>query len=139
MRLHLCLSAALLVASLAPAGAAEVQVKVAGGAGAPGEVSCALYSGAEGFPFDASVARLARATEGDVCHFAGIPAGSYAVAVAKLPPGLKGVERDLLGRPKQPWGVSNHVRPMLRAPTFAEAAFAVGAEGVARVSVDIAP
>lgn len=125
----------------APGGARAGDVAVSvSGEGGPGAISCALFSSASSFPFGRTDARYATAApEGgaEVCRFRGVAAGAYAVAVARLPAGQTGVTRDVLGRPRQPWGVSNNVHPVFRPPTFAEARFAAPSDGEVRLDVRI--
>lgn len=131
------LAALTLTAGHAQAG--DIAVSVTGGDG-PGATSCLLFSRAAAFPFGQADARLAvAAPEGgdEICRFRGVAPGAYAVAVARLPVGAKAPARDLLGRPKDPWGVSNNVRPVLRPPTFDEARFEVPAGGELRLDVRI--
>ena len=126
---------------VSPASAGEVVVSVSGETGGPGEIACALFAKPEGFPLGLSSAALRRGpagADGEACRFAGVAPGEYAVAVSVLAKGRDTVDKDFLGRPKQPWGVSNNVRPTLRAPTFAEAAFKVSAQGETRVAVSLA-
>ncbi|MGA2127103.1 MAG: hypothetical protein ABSG76_13225 [Xanthobacteraceae bacterium] len=47
-------------------------------------------------------------------------------------------EKDFLGRSKQRWGICNNLRAV-SGPSFEEAAFGAGAEGVTRIGVEIAP
>ena len=71
-----------------------------------------------------------------MCRFPDVAPGGHAVSVGHDLNGNKRVDVDLLGRPNEPWGVSNNVRPTLRAPRFEEALFKVP-EGSADVIVEI--
>lgn len=103
-------------------------VTVAGIDPQKGEIGIALFSSAEGFPLDDSQAiRVwlpAKAT--NVTHrFAGLAPGQYAVAVGHDLNGNRKTDTNWVGIPKEAWGVSNNIRPSLRAPKFAEAVFPV--------------
>jgi uncharacterized protein (DUF2141 family) len=65
--------------------------------------------------------------EGSVtCRFTGLADGTYAIAASHDLNGNKAVDTNFMGIPTEAWGVSNNVRPTLRAPRFEEAAFRVG-------------
>ena len=118
----------LCIGLAAPVRAAEVVVNVSGMSSAEGQIGCALFSGPEGFPMDNTKARVQwhPADPGGVtCRFADVPDGSHAVSVAADLNGNRKLDTNFLGIPKEPWGVSNNVRPGLRAPRFEEAAFTV--------------
>lgn len=133
----------LLGALLMPASAAaaELLVRVGGLAAADGQVGCALFSGPDGFPMDNGRAQQqwqpARAG-GVSCRFEGLAAGRYAVAVSHDLNGNRRVDTGLFGIPVEAWGVSNNVRPALRAPRFDEAAFALGAEQSLTLDIQVA-
>ena len=123
---------ALAVATLgtavpaAPPAGSDVTVILSGAQGMKGEAACRLYNGARNFPFGKGTAgevRARRAADGTACIFRGLEPGNYALVVALLPEGQADITRDLVGRPRQPWGVSNNIRHALRAPRFDEAAF----------------
>jgi uncharacterized protein (DUF2141 family) len=143
MRFRDCFALGLLAFSITSrsAKAGDVVVTISGVNVATGEIACALFSDGEGFPLGISSATLQRAPTrigGEACRFHDLKPGAYALAVSQLAAGQTNVERDLLDRPKQPWGVSNNVRPALRAPTFEEAEFRVEAQGETRISVQLA-
>ena len=60
-------------------------------------------------------------TAGVECRFDGLESGDYAVAVSQDFNGNRETDTNFFGIPTEPWGVSNNVRPTLRAPTFEEA------------------
>ena len=129
---HLLGAAALGLAACA-AHAAELTLTINGLASADGALGCALFAEAAAarFPLDQDAATTQRvpAREGSVqCVFRGLPAGSYAAAVAHDLNGNGKTDRNLLGMPTEPWAVSNNLRPTLRAPRFAEAAISLGAD-----------
>lgn len=113
-----------IILSLVMASDLSIEVK---GVGTPkGDVGCALYSGPTGFPLDLSVAKTqkhpARA-EGNICSFSNLPAGRYAVAVSVDRNQNGKTDKNIIGIPTEEWGVSNGVRPKMRAPRFEEAVF----------------
>ncbi|QJQ33139.1 DUF2141 domain-containing protein [Sphingomonas lacunae] len=132
-------SAGLLAES--PAIAEELVVSVSGAENVPGNIACRLFAGPRNFPNGAATAgqqSVQRQRNGESCRFRNLAPGSYALVVAVLPPDQEDVTRDILGRPRQPWGVSNNVRPALRAPRYQEAAFTIVAGRVNRLTVNLA-
>ena len=124
-----------------PAQADDVIVKVSGAQNIPGEVACRLYNSPRNFPFgkgSAGEVRSERSADGTACVFRNLAPGSYALVVAILPKGQDDVTRDLLGRPRQPWGVSNNIRHALRAPRFDEAIFTVERGKTTRLKIALA-
>jgi uncharacterized protein (DUF2141 family) len=106
--------------------AAELIVKVTGIGEAPGQIGCALFKGPTGFPMDNSATQQqwqAADPKGVSCKFSDVADGSYAVSVSYDLNGNKKVDTNFLGIPTEAWGVSNNVRPALRAPRFEEAVF----------------
>jgi uncharacterized protein (DUF2141 family) len=121
-----------------PAHAAELVVRVSGVAEAAGQVGCSLFAsaGASGFPMDNAAARvvwLPADPKGVTCRFADVPAGRYAVSIGHDLNGNRRVDTNFVGMPTEAWGVSNDVRPTLRAPRFDEAAFQIAADAAERV------
>lgn len=136
-------AAAALSASLlaAPAASEDVTVIVSGAKGVKGDVACRLYNGPRNFPFGKGTAgevRTRRTADGTACVLHGLAPGSYALVVALLPEDQADITRDFLGRPRQPWGVSNNIRHALRPPRFDEAAFTLEAGKNLRLMIAIA-
>lgn len=107
--------------------AAEITVKVESDL-ADGNIGCALFSNPKGFPMDASGAILKfsqNTPTGTEFIFSNLKSGKYAVSVMNDQNGNKVIDKNFLGIPKEEWGVSNNVRPTLRAPKFEEAAFEI--------------
>lgn len=95
-----------------------------------GTVGCALFPSADGFPNEPERVRGVRvATSGTTttCTFEEVAAGTYAVAAFLDTNGNEVSDRNFVGMPTEPWGVSNNVRHRLRAPRFDEAAVALTA------------
>ncbi len=104
-----------------------------------GEVGCALFASADGFPNEPDKGRGVRLPASGTtttCVFDNIAPGTYALAAFLDTNGNQVSDRNFVGMPTEPWGVSNGVRPRLRAPRFAEAAFTVAAGQ--RITLDIA-
>lgn len=107
--------------------AAELTVKVESDL-ADGNIGCALFSNPKGFPMDASGAILKfsqNTTTGTEFIFSNLKSGKYAVSVMNDQNGNKVIDKNFLGIPKEEWGVSNNIRPTLRAPKFEEAVFEI--------------
>lgn len=121
--------------------AAELVVRIGGLVAADGQVGCALFAAPEGFPTDGGRAQQlwqpARAS-GISCRFDGLAAGRYAVAVSHDLNGNRRVDTNWLGMPTEGWGVSNNVRPALRAPRFEEAAFVLSADQALVLDIQVA-
>lgn len=133
--------AAALSAAPQPASASELIVTVSGIAADGGEIGCALHAAPDGFPMapEKAVRQWHPAgTAGVTCRFADLAPGRYAVAVSHDLNGNRVTDTALFGIPKEPWGVTNNVRPGLRPPRFEEAAVDVPAEGSIVVTVEVA-
>jgi uncharacterized protein (DUF2141 family) len=91
-----------------------------------GQLRVALFARAAGFPNDhaESLVRQQQGIAGtvDSVIFRGVEAAEYAVAVHIDQNGNERLDANALGIPREPWGVSNNVRPRFRVPRFAEAA-----------------
>lgn len=106
----------------------ELAVKVTGIKKNKGEVVCALFKTAEGFPMELSKPQtiwLAADSEEVTCKFTDITAGNYAVSVAHDENTNKKVDTNFVGMPTEAWGVSNNIRPLMRAPRWQEAQFSL--------------
>lgn len=146
--MHHRIRSTLSIAALAMLGlvagtahATEIVVHVDGLPDDEGSVSCGLFVGEAGFPDDDGSARTQRlpARRGaTVCRFEDVPAGRAAVAVSHDRNDNGRLDKNFLGIPREPWGVSNDVRPALRPPRYAEAVFDVPAEGVLEIRVAVA-
>ncbi len=114
-----------------------VSVSLAGAA-AGGDVGCALFAGPKGFPLDASSATAIwqPAQSAMTCRFEGLAPGVYAVAVSHDLNSNRKTDRNFVGMPKEAWGVSNNVRPSMRAPRFEEAAVRI-AGGPVEIGIEV--
>ena len=119
--------------------AADVVVRVSGLKEPLGQVGCSLFAGAVGFPMDNASARVmwqSADAKGVICLFADVAVGNYAVSIGHDLNGNKSVDTNFIGMPTEQWGVSNNVRPTLRAPRFDEAQFKVNSDAK-EVVIDI--
>jgi uncharacterized protein (DUF2141 family) len=133
---HLLPVVLLLLAS--GADAAELRVAVTGARSATGEIGCALYPGERGFPMDPSAAVQhwqSASASGVECRFQGLRPGLYAVAVSHDLNGNRRTDTNLFGIPTEDWGVSNNVRPTLRAPDLEDAAVQVPEGGPVAIEI----
>ncbi len=93
-----------------------------------GRIGCGLYDSSGSFPMGADLLEQIwiDAEAGSVrCRFNDLPSGRYAVAVSHDINENEKTDTNFLGIPKEAWGVSNNIRPSLRAPKFDEAAFLI--------------
>jgi uncharacterized protein (DUF2141 family) len=94
-----------------------------------GTVDCALFEAPEGFPTEAlhSATHVmvikVRQTQAR-CDFAGIPPGTYALAVFHDENMNGTLDTNWLGIPTEGYGFSNDVKASLGPPSFAAASFA---------------
>lgn len=104
--------------------AGDLIVVVSGAATGKGEVGCGLYRSGEGFPMNAAKAAAStwlKAASQVECRFKDVTPDPFAVAVSVDSNGNRKTDKNLFGIPTEAWGVSNNVRPSLRAPRFDEA------------------
>jgi uncharacterized protein (DUF2141 family) len=122
-----------------PVAAKDLRVLVSGIEKAEGEIACLLFQEEKGFPVQADHAFTRvnyPAVEGMLtCTFPDVPPGRYAVSVIHDENGNAKVDTSMLGFAKEPWGVTNNVRPARRAPRFSEAAIWVSATQVSDYEV----
>ena len=125
----------LVLASILSTGIARTQspaqnlihVDVEGLRNDKGQVMCALYSSAEGFPKDGSKA-LAQlkspiANGQAVCDFTGTGPGTYAVAVFHDENSNGKMDTNFVGMPREGVGASNDAQGHFGPPPFDKAAF----------------
>jgi uncharacterized protein (DUF2141 family) len=132
----------LVAACLAPALAEEsgaLVVRVTNLLPGRGSVRLCLYDQADGFPTrpEQALRREVRAVEGDAMEirWAGLPDGTYAVSAHQDINDNQRLDRNLIGIPREPVGVSNN--PTLRwgPPRFSQAVFSWGSESRAPVTI----
>ena len=102
-----------------------LHVHVDGFENADGEAGVAVWNVAQGFPeeIEHAVATIYVTIQDGVAvaRFDQLEPGPYAITVYHDKNGNRRFDKNWLGIPKEDWGVSNNVRPRLRAPRFAEA------------------
>lgn len=122
-----------------PTFAKDLRVLVSGIENDQGEIACLLFQEDEGFPsrFEAATTRVRYpAVSGMLtCTFPNVEPGRYAVSVVHDQNANNEVDSSFLGTSKEPWGVTNNVRPARRSPRFSEAAIWVSATQVADYEV----
>jgi uncharacterized protein (DUF2141 family) len=127
------LLAGVLASACASVSGADLTFPVDGFVEPLGQIGRALFSSsaAASFPMDNGKARVqwVRAQPKAVgCHFDEVTEGRYAVAVSHDVNANRKLDTNIFGIPVEQWGVSNHVRPRLRAPRFDEVAFQLTGE-----------
>ncbi len=94
-----------------------------------GQVGVLLFDAAEGFPMDRSQAlrqALVLIEDGRVRHtFYDLAYGRYAVSVMHDENGNNQLDTNILGIPKEGYGVSNNAKGTFGPPSFDKAAFTV--------------
>ena len=71
---------------------------------------------------------LAADSDEVTCKFTDITIGNYAVSVAHDENTNKKVDTNFVGMPTEAWGVSNNIRPLMRAPRWQEAQFSLATD-----------
>lgn len=125
--------ALLAAAPAAPASVLEVTVQQL--LPQRGELLLVLFDRAEGWP-DKPAARLPSRrvkVEGETMtlKLEGLAPGRWAVMVLQDLNGNGRVDTNLVGLPKEPYGVSNNRLPRLSPPVFEEALVDLGTQGAA--------
>ncbi|WP_207622789.1 DUF2141 domain-containing protein [Falsiroseomonas algicola] len=132
---------ACLLLSATPSLAAELVVGVTNIRSADGTIGCLLFSAERGFPGDPAAAQarlsLPARPAGVTCRFTGIAPGTYAVGVSHDANGNGRTDTNFFGIPTEDWGVSNNIRPGMRAPRFDEAALPVTEGPAWRIEVQL--
>jgi uncharacterized protein (DUF2141 family) len=92
-----------------------------------GTVYCSVFDQVKGFPGTSKLAIAYQAVpvknKKAICQFNLKPNKHYAIGILHDLNGNKRLDTNILGIPKEPWGVSNNIRPKFRAPNFDEAKF----------------
>lgn len=106
----------------------EIVVEFVGLKSDEGQIGCRIFSKPDGFPD-----KMKKADEqlyGKIksknasCVFKGYKPGTYAISVMHDLNTSGDLDTSLVGRPKEPWGVSNDAPPhRFSAPTFDECSF----------------
>ncbi len=133
MKAHAAILLALLATGIAEAQINEtsnsnaITVNVIGLHSNDGEVYCALYSSADGFPD--GFAKAAKTTtakitnEQAVCEFSAVVPGDYAISAYQDENSNGKLDRNFMGIPKEGVGASNDAKGSFGPPRFADARF----------------
>ena len=117
-----------------------VTVVIEGATGRGGVVGAALFSSDVGFPEASEKAAFRQlrphSAPVDSFVFRNVPPGRYAAAAQHDLDGDGVLDKNFVGMPQEPWGVSRDVRHRMRAPRFEEAVLDVKAD--ARIVVRVA-
>ena len=137
MRSLIGLVTGLILAPFA-AMSADLAVQVNGIKSDKGRIGCALHLSGDTFPMgEADLQLWQPAQKGMVnCVFKDVSPGMYAVAVSHDLNENGITDTNFLGIPKEDWGVSNNVRPTMRAPTFDEAKFEFSSANSIEINID---
>jgi uncharacterized protein (DUF2141 family) len=113
-------------AAAQPAGG-DLVVQVQGLRNGNGQVACALFASADGFPGDR--AKAVRKVAGPIaaavgtCRFAAVPPGVYAIAVIHDENGNGKMDKNFMGLPSEGFGASNDPQTKFGPPKYADAQF----------------
>jgi uncharacterized protein (DUF2141 family) len=106
-----------------------IRIEIGGLRNNNGQVVCALYSSAEGFPkqSEKAVAKLHAAISDKkaVCEFTGIVPGTYAVSVFHDENSNGKLDTNFMGIPREGVGASNGAKGHFGPPKFEDAAFRI--------------
>ena len=119
----------------------SVRVQINGIRNTNGDIACAIFNAAEGYPEESTKAykfiRMASPGNSAICQFNDIPPGTYAIAVLHDENANGKLDKNFLGIPREGYGASNNVRPKMSAPAFKDAAFSVKAGGTTTLNIDM--
>jgi len=114
--------------ALASPPAGRIHVEIANFHNSVGQVGCALFSSAEGFPMDLSHAM--RQSTGAIrdkrasCEFDDVAPGTYAIAVLHDENSDGKIATNFMGIPTEGVGASNDAKPSsFSGPKFSDASF----------------
>lgn len=106
----------------------EIVVEILGLKNDNGQIGCRIFSKADGFPgkmakADEQLYSKPKSKKGG-CTFKGYKPGTYAISVMHDLDSDGDLDTSMVGRPKEPWGVSNDAPPhRFGPPEFEECTF----------------
>ena len=109
----------------------EIVVEILGLKSDQGQVGCRIFSKEDGFPgemekADKQLYSKPKSKKGG-CTFKGFKPGTYAITVMHDLDKSGDLNTSLVGRPKEPWGVSNDTPPRrFGPPLFKDCTFKYG-------------
>ena len=125
------------------AGAMHVtRVKVIGVPSSAGSVECALFRDATGFaskPDKARVLRVPASAGAVICRSPDSIPAVAAIAVSHAANRNGRFDQNFLGIPKEAWGVTRNLRPLMRPPRFEEAAITHASDADLGLVVELKP
>jgi uncharacterized protein (DUF2141 family) len=120
--------AATAPGTVVPGAAGALKVHVQGLRNEKGQLLFAVFGSAPGFPSRSEEALATRIVERHGLEhtvvFRGLPPGEYAVSFVHDENGNGRLDKNILGIPKEGFGVSNNVRPRIGAPAYRDAKLA---------------
>jgi uncharacterized protein (DUF2141 family) len=146
--LRLSVRSLLLVCSTLPTATAEqapgtaiIRAEIKNLKNNTGQVGCALFRSADGFPGDMHKALqrvlLPIKDQAVTCEFKGIRPGIYAIATIHDENGNGKLDRPIFGAPTEGWGTSRDAKPgFMRGPRFDDASLRFAA-GTSTLSISI--
>lgn len=116
--------------------AETLTVQVTNIQGSSGTIRMALFAQENGFPDEerAIALRVIRISAGTgLAEFAGLPAGTYGIALYHDANGNEKLDTNLLGLPAEGYGFSNNARGALGPPRFRAASFPVSSQNTTHI------
>lgn len=122
----------LLLMGNTPLEKGDLSVEIENVKSGGGKLYVALYKEPDTFPKKGkeAVGQVVEATgERVTAMFRGLSPGTYAVAIFQDLNGNGGLDTGFFGKPKEPFGFSNNVKPGMSAPSFKSASVAHTGDG----------
>lgn len=108
-------------------GGADLKITVTGIKDQGGQISVNLFNTEKGFPEDATKAFLYKTIQlnssSESIYFIDLPPGRYAFAILHDANENGVMEKNFLGIPKEGFAFSNNYKPLIKSPSFSQAAF----------------
>jgi uncharacterized protein (DUF2141 family) len=100
----------------------NLTIKITGIEKIAGKMEVGLYNNADNFPKDNKAYKKASLTvnANTLTYTFSVPPGNYAVAIFQDENSDGEMNKNFLGIPQEKFGFSNNVKPLFRAPSFAD-------------------